>query len=123
MDYSWAMEKHDFSKIDKLNNLNNLSTFWDDVRKLTKNVSSDHSIKRWKCLADGRFNELKHLTLLEFNKSRELFKSTIGNETYNIVEQWILGKTELPDNLRNTDIMCCNYLKKMYWELKNQNVI
>jgi hypothetical protein len=58
MDYSYAMEKHDISRIDKLNKLNNINTFWDDIRKLTKNIKSDHSIKRWQCLADNRYNEL-----------------------------------------------------------------
>ena len=59
MNYSWAMEKHDFSKIDKLNKLNNINTFWNDVRKLTKNVHSDHSLSRWQILAEARFRELQ----------------------------------------------------------------
>lgn len=54
-----TMEKSDFKKIEKLSKLNNINTFWDDVRKLTKNITSDHSIKRWQCLAEQRFLELK----------------------------------------------------------------
>lgn len=46
------------SRIDKLNTLTNVNTFYDDVRKITRNVKSDHAIKRWQCLADVRFNEL-----------------------------------------------------------------
>ena len=38
MDYSYAIEQRDISKIDKLNNLTRLDTFWEEVRKLTKNV-------------------------------------------------------------------------------------
>jgi hypothetical protein len=58
MNHLSAIEKRDYSKIDKLNALTNKDTFWDDVRKLTKNVTSDHSIKRWQCLADQRWQEL-----------------------------------------------------------------
>lgn len=56
--YDYAMEKRDISRIDKLNTLTNKETFWDDVRKFTKNVTSDHSIGRWQCLAECRWNEL-----------------------------------------------------------------
>ena len=58
MDYSYAMEKRDYARIDKLNKLTNKDTFYDDVRKLVKNVASDHTIKRWQCLADNRYREL-----------------------------------------------------------------
>ncbi len=58
MDYRRAIEKRDFSKIDKLNTLTNKETFWDDVQKFTKNVASDHAIHRWECLAEYRWNEL-----------------------------------------------------------------
>ncbi len=59
MEYNYAMEKHDYSRIDKLNKLTNLETFWDDVRKLTKNITSDHSIKRYQILAENRYRELR----------------------------------------------------------------
>ena len=58
MNYSIAIEKRDYSKIDKLNTLTNKETFWNDVRKFTKYVTSDHSIKRWQCLAEQRYEEL-----------------------------------------------------------------
>lgn len=58
MNYSSAIEKRDYSKIDKLNNLANKETFWNDVRKLTKNITSDHAIGRWQCLAEQRYKEL-----------------------------------------------------------------
>lgn len=56
--YDYAIEKRDISKIDKLNTLTNKETFWNDVRKFTKNVTSDHSIGRWQCLAEARWQEL-----------------------------------------------------------------
>ncbi len=56
--YEWATEAMDYRRIDKLNKLTNPDTFWDDVRKLTKKITSDHSIKRWQILAEGRYREL-----------------------------------------------------------------
>ena len=56
--YDYAIEKRDLAKIDKLNTLTNKETFWNDVGKFTKNVTSDHSIGRWQCLAECRWAEL-----------------------------------------------------------------
>ena len=58
MTYKSAIENRDCSKIEKLNKLENKDTFWDDVRKLTRNVKSDHSIGRWQCLAEQRYCEI-----------------------------------------------------------------
>ena len=54
----YAMERQDYAKIKKLNGLTNVDTFWDDVRKLTKQVHSDHSIGRWQILAEARYRIL-----------------------------------------------------------------
>jgi len=56
--YSNAIEKTDIKRIDKLNQLKNKDTFWNDVRKLTRKITSDHSISRWQCLAEIRYEEL-----------------------------------------------------------------
>ena len=53
-----SYEVRDYSKIEKLLRLDNIKTFYDDVRKLVKNVHSDHSIKRWQCLAEIRYKQL-----------------------------------------------------------------
>lgn len=58
MTYGYAFEVNDIKRIDKLNKLTNPDTFYDDVRKLCKNVKSDHAINRWEALADARFSEL-----------------------------------------------------------------
>lgn len=58
MDYSYAIEKHDFSRIDKLNKITDTYLFFSTVRRFCKNVTSDHAIKRWQCLAEIRFAEL-----------------------------------------------------------------
>lgn len=56
--YEFAMEVRDYSRIEKLNRLTNTETFWDDVRKMTKNVKSDHTIHRWEILANARYRML-----------------------------------------------------------------
>lgn len=59
MTYEYAMENRDYAKIDKLNALVDPATFWDVARKLTRNVRSDHSLRRWQILAEQRGRELK----------------------------------------------------------------
>jgi hypothetical protein len=51
-------ERSDIKRIEKLNALTNPVTFWDDVRRLTKRVSSDHTLRRWQALAEMRYDEL-----------------------------------------------------------------
>lgn len=58
MDYRFAYTKTEMKRIDKLNKLTNKETFWDDVRKLTKNVHSDRTISSWQFLAEKRYDEL-----------------------------------------------------------------
>lgn len=58
MTYDYALESKDYARIDKLNALTDSETFYADVRKLCRNVKSDHAIHRWQCLADARFAEL-----------------------------------------------------------------
>jgi hypothetical protein len=54
-----AYEKRDYKRIEILKNLTNAATFWDDVRKHTKNLTSDHALNRWLCLAEQRYDEIK----------------------------------------------------------------
>ena len=54
----WAFTNRDVNKIEKLNKLTNVDTFWSDVRMLTRQITSDAMIKRWQLLADERFREL-----------------------------------------------------------------
>ena len=58
MNYKYASENRDLARIDKLNKLTNKETFWNDVRKLTKKVTSDYAIHRWQHLAEIRWMEL-----------------------------------------------------------------
>ena len=55
----YALEKRDYNRISKLNTLTDSQTFWQDVRKMTKHVESDHAIRAWQRLAEQRYNELK----------------------------------------------------------------
>lgn len=82
----YVMNKNDLSKIEKLNKLIDRETFWDDVRKLTKNVNSCSGISRWQCLAEVRYNELitgceNVRTKLEYGKPVRYF-SREGQEVF-----------------------------------------
>lgn len=83
----YVMEKNDVKKIDKLNKLTNKGTFWNNVRKLTKNITSDHSIHRWQCLAEIRYNELLTgcedvRTKIEYGKPTRYFSLKTGQEVF-----------------------------------------
>ena len=58
MTYDFAMETRDYGKIDKLNKLEDPETFWDDVRRLTRQVKSDHGLRRWEILSEIRYREI-----------------------------------------------------------------
>ena len=56
-DYDPAMEKRDLGRIEKIyaileDETTNKNNYYDRIRKLTKRVTSDHSIGRWQCLAE-----------------------------------------------------------------------
>ena len=56
-DYSPAIENRDFGKIEKIyaileDETTNKNNYYDRIRKLTKRVTSDHSIGRWQCLSE-----------------------------------------------------------------------
>ena len=65
MNYDKAIGKLDIRRIDKLNKLTNLETFWDDVRFLAKRVRSGEAFIRWQCLAEIREDELRQVELLK----------------------------------------------------------
>lgn len=65
-----AIETRDYHKIQKLIQLTDPETFWDDVRKLLKKTVSDHSIHRWQCLAEQRYDYLKRIEYIH-NKLKE----------------------------------------------------
>lgn len=56
--YDAIFEAKDYGRVEKLLKLNNPATFWDDVRRLVRNVKSDHAINRWEHLAGLRYKEL-----------------------------------------------------------------
>jgi hypothetical protein len=83
----YIMERNDIKKIDKLNQLKNKETFWDDVRKLTKRVTSDRSISRWQCLAEVRYSELitgcEDVRMeIEYGKPTRYFSFKTGEEVF-----------------------------------------
>ena len=56
--YKCIWEKNDIRRVEKLLELTDPGTFWDDVRKLTSKITSDHSIHRWEHLAGLRYEEI-----------------------------------------------------------------
>lgn len=59
MTYNNAIEERDFKRINRLNKLTNPKTFWGDVRKITKRITTDRAIRRWQTLAEIRYEEIK----------------------------------------------------------------
>jgi len=84
MKYICAMEKRDYARIDKLDKLNDIETYNEDVRKLTSKVTNDHTIHRWECLAGIRATELelKHT----FEKAEYVAKCE-GRNTYVFIKR------------------------------------
>ena len=56
--YGYVMGKASLKIIEKLLTLTDVSTFWDDVRRFTKNIHSDHNISMWQNYAEMRYEEL-----------------------------------------------------------------
>ena len=59
MTYNNAVEQRDFKRIYRLNQLTNKQTFWEDIRKITGRITSDHALGRWQTLAEIRYEEIK----------------------------------------------------------------
>ena len=58
MEKDYAITKYECHVIDKLNSLNNTETFFNDVRRFTKNIHNDRLINIWECFSEIRFNEI-----------------------------------------------------------------
>lgn len=118
MDYSVAIEKRDINKIDKLNSIVDLSGYWDEVRKLTRDVKSDHSISRWQCLAELRFNELKDIYIERYNTMYILLLGEIGEANMDRVMNWINGMGELPKSMTDRSISHAHTLRMFHCQCK-----
>lgn len=126
MNYDYAIERYDYNRIDKLNTIIDLSIYWREVKKLTRNVTSDHAIGRWQCLAEARFEELKKQTLDNYNKisiylSNELSASYFNNIILMIKMDKI---SELPtDKFGNHQLNMIYELNKIHNQLKTVGLI
>ena len=74
--YDMATEKSDYKRIEKLLTIKSLVNFWDEVRQLTKKITSCHSINRWQCLAELRYMQLD----LQQNYNKETLTKNKGVE-------------------------------------------
>lgn len=126
MNYDYAIERHDYNRIDRLNTLIKLDTYWKDVKKLTRNVTSDHAIGRWQCLADARFEELKKQALDNYNKIAIYLSNELGTSYFNNVILMIkMDKIrELPTEKFGTLQLNMIYeLNKLHNQLKDMGLI
>lgn len=53
-------EKADIARVEKLRSIKSPVGYYDNVRKFTKRVCSDHSIHRWQHLAEIREKEIEN---------------------------------------------------------------
>lgn len=58
MDKDYAITKYECHVIDKLNTLNNPATFFQDVRRFTRQITTDHNIRTWERFSEIRYNEI-----------------------------------------------------------------
>lgn len=56
--YRYAYNKTEAKIIEKLNSLHNPETFFNDVRRFTKNIHTDRLINIWECFSDIRYAEI-----------------------------------------------------------------
>ena len=54
----YAYNRTEAKIIEKLNTLTNPETFFEDVRKFTKNIHSDRLINIWECFSEIRHAEI-----------------------------------------------------------------
>ena len=58
--YEYAIERNDYNRISKLLAITDTdpAAFWENVRKLTKTVTSGHSLRRWQILSEAWYSIL-----------------------------------------------------------------
>ena len=109
MNYNCALEKRDYARIDKLNALTDINTYWGDVKEITKGVRGDHSLERWGILTGIRYNELVRQSIGndDVTPLLQLFDRTMRNCLFYEKE----GKTNCLLNeigvLRGIDYVLC----------------
>ena len=79
MNYSYAVEKRDIARIDKLNRIVELTNYWDIIRELTSSIKTNHALKRWQALAEVRYNELRAMYIRRY-KEKSAYVQSITNE-------------------------------------------
>lgn len=110
----------DFSSnsiMEKLNNLTDLNTYWDDVRELCNPYPDDHTLKKWERLSEHRYQELlkeNYDTLTDAQR-----KSCDSTQLLNMSVQGI-GDFEFFDMVYNEELKKWTYNGKIIeidWEV------
>lgn len=120
----YAIENHDLSKIEKLNNITELRTYWESVRKLTRTAKSEHTLSRWQCLAEIRYEELKVEYMNRYASLYNYLQSEIGSSTMELVDEWIVGCGALPTyDMSSNSREVATQLKRIYIALHELNIM
>lgn len=109
MDYRYAGTYSDRSRIDKLNKLTNPYSFWDDVEKFTKNLTSLSATNSWKHLADIRYDELLRTNGL--TKNEVDCKVVIEQSTEELI---LIDIEKLIKNARTEQKILDNIMDKLF---------
>ena len=130
-------------RIKKLNTLTNPDTFWDDVRKMTKNLKSDKAKSEWQRLAENRYAELVAAEIEpafendeETTMTFEEFKETIISEIKNFLPaEFEKAKVNISSVLKNNETLSgltiidsrvnvspTIYLESFYQNYQNGNI-
>lgn len=95
MNYSYAVEKRDIARIDKLNGIVVLNNYWDVIRGLTRSIKTDHALKRWQILAEVRYNELRAMYVRRYKEKRAYVQSITTEAEMEQVKNFILNHGSL----------------------------
>lgn len=112
--YDYAIENADFAKIEKLLELTNFDSYWDDVRKLTSKVTSDHAIKRWEKLAEIRYRDVTYINTAKKLIDDYNYKEELGEPDFSDLESIPLAYTTID----NSDYMELGFPDEKEFEIQ-----
>lgn len=122
----YVMERRDIGRITKLNTLTDIKTFWGDVKKMTKRLTSDHALSRWQVLAEIRYEELKKNSRARHEIIEEIQDRVQHNKIATIEELDLEckkhGLDSFDDVLGNMAWNCCDRCgdlwesDQLYWQ-------
>lgn len=116
MNYSYAVEKRDIARIDKLNKIVDLANYWDVIKSITSSIKTNHALKRWQVLAEVRYNELRAMYIRRYKEKSAYVQSITNEAEMNQVKNYVLNNgslTGLNENIKSN----ASTLKMYYSQL------